>query len=406
MGLEATVICLDNSEWSRNADYSPSRFRAQADAASVVTTAKTQQHNESTVAVMTSAGDSPEVLVTLTNEVGLILTAVSQVKLSKYSANFSSSLEVAAMVLKHRQNKHQRQRVVTFVASPITEEVASLVKLGKKLKKNNVAVDVVAVTDDEQSLEKISKFQEAVNKSDNSNVVFVPPNSGLVSDVILSTPIIQEEGVNTAAVAQAAAGHSAAAANDFTPMELEAFASMGIDPQADPDMALAIRMSLQDQAGAFDAPSETGAVVEGGMEAEDEFDDPELAAALAMSVEEEAPVETKEETPEDKEKAMEKEFIALGLTAEDLEGMTLDEKEELLMAMKMSEDTDMVEEEPAATEEGVVTRSTPLSPPRDTSGVVSNVNVNLPGVDSDDQTLDDVLSHFGAPQNKEEPKKD
>ena len=113
--------------------------------------------------------------------------------------------------------------------------------------------------------------------------------------------------------------------------------------------------------------------------------------------------------------------------------------------------------EPAATEEGVVTRSTPLSPPRDTSGVVSNVNVNLPGVDSDDQTLDvrgggskigkgprcvcvwgimiwrgegsktkeismknigakvlitvwlilqDVLSHFGAPQNKEEPKKD
>ena len=31
-----------------------------------------------------------------------------------------------------------------------------------------------------------------------------------------------------------------------------------------------------------------------------------MAAALAMSVEEEAPVETKEETPEDKEKAMEK----------------------------------------------------------------------------------------------------
>jgi 26S proteasome regulatory subunit N10 len=48
------------------------------------------------------------------------------------------------LALKHRQNKSQRQRVVIFSGSPIAEDEASLVKLGKKLKKNNVAVDVVA----------------------------------------------------------------------------------------------------------------------------------------------------------------------------------------------------------------------------------------------------------------------
>jgi 26S proteasome regulatory subunit N10 len=47
------------------------------------------------------------------------------------------------LALKHRQNKSQRQRVVVFAGSPVAEDEATLVRLGKKLKKNNVAVDVV-----------------------------------------------------------------------------------------------------------------------------------------------------------------------------------------------------------------------------------------------------------------------
>ena len=48
------------------------------------------------------------------------------------------------LALKHRQNKSQRQRVVVFSGSPLAEDEPALVRLGKKLKKNNVAVDVVA----------------------------------------------------------------------------------------------------------------------------------------------------------------------------------------------------------------------------------------------------------------------
>ena len=32
MGLESTMICLDNSEWMRNGDYIPTRLAAQHDA--------------------------------------------------------------------------------------------------------------------------------------------------------------------------------------------------------------------------------------------------------------------------------------------------------------------------------------------------------------------------------------
>lgn len=36
------MICVDNSEWMRNGDYSPSRFQAQADAVNLICGAKTQ----------------------------------------------------------------------------------------------------------------------------------------------------------------------------------------------------------------------------------------------------------------------------------------------------------------------------------------------------------------------------
>jgi hypothetical protein len=36
------MICIDNSEWMRNGDYSPCRFQAQADAVNLICGAKTQ----------------------------------------------------------------------------------------------------------------------------------------------------------------------------------------------------------------------------------------------------------------------------------------------------------------------------------------------------------------------------
>lgn len=49
MSLEATVVCVDNSEWTRNGDFAPTRWQAQADAVNLLAGAKTQANPENTV---------------------------------------------------------------------------------------------------------------------------------------------------------------------------------------------------------------------------------------------------------------------------------------------------------------------------------------------------------------------
>ena len=36
MVLEATLLCIDNSDWTRNGDYFPSRFETQTAAANLI----------------------------------------------------------------------------------------------------------------------------------------------------------------------------------------------------------------------------------------------------------------------------------------------------------------------------------------------------------------------------------
>lgn len=56
MPLEATMMIIDNSEYMRNGDYTPSRFDAQADAVNIVFQIKTDSNPENAVGVMSMAG--------------------------------------------------------------------------------------------------------------------------------------------------------------------------------------------------------------------------------------------------------------------------------------------------------------------------------------------------------------
>ncbi|KAL9258288.1 26S proteasome non-ATPase regulatory subunit 4-like protein [Drosera capensis] len=86
MVLEASMICVVNSEWMRNSDCSPNRFQAQADAVNFICGAKTQycisdltrllgfvSNPENTVGVMTMAGKGVRVLTTPTSYLGKLL---------------------------------------------------------------------------------------------------------------------------------------------------------------------------------------------------------------------------------------------------------------------------------------------------------------------------------------------
>jgi 26S proteasome regulatory subunit N10 len=53
-----------------------------------------------------------------------------------------------------------------FIGSPVHEDEASLVKLAKKLKKNNIAVDLVCFGEME-NVSKLETFIQNVNSNDN-----------------------------------------------------------------------------------------------------------------------------------------------------------------------------------------------------------------------------------------------
>jgi 26S proteasome regulatory subunit N10 len=115
-----------------------------------------------------------EVLITHTKELGQVLQAVHTAS-SKLSgmADIPTAIAIAQLALKHRQNKNLRQRVVVFLGSPLTGQGAdekNMVKLAKRLKKNNVAVDVVAFGDgiEEGESNVLRQFVDAANSSDNS----------------------------------------------------------------------------------------------------------------------------------------------------------------------------------------------------------------------------------------------
>jgi len=194
MVLEATFICTDNSNYMRNGDFAPSRFEAQQDAVNLLAGCKTQQNPENVVGVLSMAGKAIEVRVALTPDVGKVLSLSHGVQLSG-EINLSAGIQVAQLGLKHRLNKNQRQRVIVFVGSPIKEEEAALVKLGKKLKKNSVAVDIVNFGEEVENTPKLEALLNAVNSDDNSHLITVPPGPHVLSDILLSSPIVQgEEG--------------------------------------------------------------------------------------------------------------------------------------------------------------------------------------------------------------------
>jgi 26S proteasome regulatory subunit N10 len=80
MVLEAAMIVVDNSESSRNGDYTPTRFEAQSDSVSMIFSQITQGNPESSVGLMSMGGKGPEVLVTLTTDHGKILEGLHRTK--------------------------------------------------------------------------------------------------------------------------------------------------------------------------------------------------------------------------------------------------------------------------------------------------------------------------------------
>lgn len=292
-------MIIDNSEYMRNGDYIPSRFEAQSDAVKTIFQTKIDSNPENTVGVMTMANKGPEVLVTHSKDIGQIIKAL-HVTSSKIggSIDIPTAINIAQLALKHRENKNLRQRIIVFVGSPLQGQGADereMVKLAKRLKKNNVAVDFVAFGDGvEEETNVLKAFVDNTANSDNSHLVSVPPGTHLLSDVIISSPILSEDrGIPPEAMGDVGGASGSGGANF----------EFGVDPSLDPELALALRMSMEEEQARQAAEeqtrqSATDAQPQTESEGVDKDDDEAmLAQALAMS--ERSDVDMGEEQDED-----------------------------------------------------------------------------------------------------------
>ncbi|WVQ72253.1 hypothetical protein IAR50_001802 [Cryptococcus sp. DSM 104548] len=355
MPLESCMLILDNSEYMRNGDYPPTRFQAQAEAVQTVFTAKTDANPESAVGLMTMADNRPSLLVTPTNDLGRLLHSLSKVLISSLP-QLSTAISIASLALKHRENKNQRQRIVVFVSSPLQETAEELVKLGKRLRKNNVAVDVVTFGDEgRENDDKLRGLVDAVG-SDESHLVSVPPGERFLSDVIASSPILFD-GEN------APAGGAPGGFGD------------DLDPSLDPELAMAIRMSLQEaeaQAAAAGASAPAESSSAGGAQLPAAVTQPLSTSDDVQMAPGDAPAPARAEpvtpSPAQRENA-DKAQAALSGTGAAATGPALggtggeEEDEELAAALRLSkgEDVEMGEGEDEEDEEAAIARAIAMS---------------------------------------------
>ncbi|KAG4303753.1 hypothetical protein PORY_002836 [Pneumocystis oryctolagi] len=237
MTLEATMIVMDNSEFARNGDYLPTRLGSQKDAINLIFSSKLRAHPENLVGLMSMGGESlsPEILVTLTQDYGKFLAAMHESKIGGCS-HICTGIQVAHLALKHRPEKRQRQRIIVFVGSPVLDDEKTLVKLAKKMKKNNVAVDFINFGEIyEENTSKLTAFIEAINSDDNSHLTTIPPGPHLLSDQLLHSPVITNDQSSIHGASNIQEGLSG-----------EHF-DFGVDPNLDPELALALQMSLQEE---------------------------------------------------------------------------------------------------------------------------------------------------------------
>ncbi|ETO32601.1 hypothetical protein RFI_04518 [Reticulomyxa filosa] len=250
----------DCTEWMRNGDFTPNRFDAQKDAVGVICQTKIDQHPENTVGIIAMGKDQKaEVLVNCSRETGRVLAAAHKMKIEG-SADILVAIQTAQLALKHRKNKKQTQRIILFVGSPIKVSVKLLVKAGKKLKKNNVAVTLVFVWREERERERLvdivnfgeeehntpilEEFLKAVKSTDNSHLITVPSGTQqLLSDMLIPSPIFaQQAGMNDLGLPADGSGASVPGENP-----LAAGGNRGFEADMDADMATAIRQSLEEE---------------------------------------------------------------------------------------------------------------------------------------------------------------
>jgi 26S proteasome regulatory subunit N10 len=146
----------------------------------------------------------------------------------------------------------QRQRIIVFCCSPVPDDEKILSRLAKKMKKNNVAIDIIVFGEpDAETLDKLRQFSETVQSTEGCFFDVIHAGPHLLSDALLGTTLLANEGVG----GQGREGHSGGDSNSNMDLVTATggMYGLGVNPEEDPELALALRLSLEEHNAAQEA---------------------------------------------------------------------------------------------------------------------------------------------------------
>lgn len=206
-----------------------------------------------------------------------------------------------------------------------------------------------------------------------SHLVTIPPGPHILSDMLISTPIIAGEQGGAGGF-----GGSSGGGNDY---------EFGVDPNLDPELALALRISMEEEK----ARQEAEAAKSGGGEKQEQQGE-SSAASTAPDAAPQEPKNEDHEMYEDDAELQAALAMSMGENADhdgDVNMEDLDEQAQLARALEMSMDNDNTDE---VNEE-----------------MMSAVLGSLPGVDASDErikkAMDELREKKGKGPKKDEDKK-
>ncbi|VUZ93142.1 26S proteasome regulatory subunit RPN10, putative [Plasmodium vivax] len=184
--IEATIICVDNSDYNRNEDIVPNRFLSQIDCVNVLCCNKTSMHYKNNIGIVMMAGDKTKVKVSLTNDIGQLLSCIHEIKLDG-TCDIVRSLLIAQLALKHRVDKNLGQKIMLFVGSPFKVNEKQLISTGKQLKKNNICLDIISYGDIHKNRDILMKLYDSVNSNGNCKFIECPETENNLSRFVLNS---------------------------------------------------------------------------------------------------------------------------------------------------------------------------------------------------------------------------
>lgn len=129
------------------------------------------------------------------------------------------------------------------------------------MKKSGISIDIISFGElGEETTHKLEKFSENVQSAEGSHLAVIQPSSNLLSDSLVTTPILGGDGSSGGAASGGATGEGGdAGGNSF---------EFGVDPSVDPELALALRMSFEEEKARQEKEKKTKETADGKTELE------------------------------------------------------------------------------------------------------------------------------------------